>query len=33
VIAFALLQRWRLPAPAIACLCVGISLARGPASL
>jgi len=33
VIAFALLQRWRLPAPAIICLCVGISLARGPASL
>jgi chromate transporter len=33
VTAFALLQRWRLPAPAIAGLCVGVSLARGLASL
>ena len=33
VIAFALLQRWRLPAPAIAGLCVGVSLARGLVSL
>jgi len=31
--AFALLQQWRLPAPAIAGLCVGISLARGLTSL
>jgi len=31
--AFALLQRWRLPAPAIAGLCVGVSLARGLISL
>lgn len=33
VAAFALLQRWRLPAPAIAGLCVGTSLARGLISL
>ncbi len=31
--AFALLQRWRLTAPAIAGLCVGVSLARGLISL
>lgn len=31
--ALALLQRWRLPAPAIAGLCVGTSLARGLISL
>jgi chromate transporter len=31
--AFALLQRWRLPAPAIAALCLGVSLARGLISL
>jgi chromate transporter len=33
LVAFALLQRWRLPVPAIAGLCVGISLARGLISL
>ena len=33
VAAFALLQRWRLPAPAIAGLCVGASLVRGVVSL
>jgi chromate transporter len=33
VAAFALLQRWRLPAPAIAGLCVGASVARGLISL
>lgn len=33
VAAFALLQRWRLPAPATIGLCVGISVARELASL
>jgi len=33
VAAFVLLQRWRLPATAIAGLCVGVSVARGLISL
>ena len=33
LVAFALMQQWRLPAPAIAGLCLGVSLARGLVSL